>query len=85
MARLPRVVIPNSPHHVTQRGVRRMKVFQSADDYAMYLSLLNEETGEHGVSISTYCLMPNHIHLIATPSNEGALAKAIGNTHSIRQ
>ena len=58
-----------------------MKIFQTADDYTMYLALLQEDTAEHGVAISADCLMPNHSHLIATPSTEEALAKAIGNTH----
>ena len=40
MARLPRVVIPGIPHHVTQRGNRRERTFFEAGDYALYLDLL---------------------------------------------
>jgi len=32
MARLPRIVIPDVPHHVTQRGNRRLPVFFSDED-----------------------------------------------------
>jgi Transposase and inactivated derivatives len=34
-----------------------------------------------GVEIWAYCLMPNHVHLIAVPDNEDSLAKAIGEAH----
>jgi hypothetical protein len=32
MARMARIVIPDYPHHITQRGNRRQKTFFSADD-----------------------------------------------------
>ena len=41
MARMGRRVIPGIPHHVTQRGVRRMEVFQHEDDYRVYLDLIS--------------------------------------------
>jgi putative transposase len=69
------------PHHITQRGNRRQQVFFNDGDYAAYLELLAEWCGEHGVEIWSYCLMPNHIHLIATPSSEDGLRWAIGQTH----
>ena len=40
MARLARVVLPGSPHHITQRGTRRQDVFIQEDDYHHYLQLL---------------------------------------------
>ena len=41
MARLARVVIPGLPHHVTQRGNRRSRIFFDDDDYALYRDLLS--------------------------------------------
>jgi putative transposase len=69
------------PHHITQRGNRRQQVFFNDGDYGAYLELLAEWCGEHGVEIWSYCLMPNHIHLIAVPSSEDGLRWAIGETH----
>lgn len=69
------------PHHITQRGNRRQQVFFNDADYAAYFELLAEWCGEHGVEIWSYCLMPNHMHLIATPSSENGLRWAIGQTH----
>ena len=40
MARLPRMVLPGIPHHVTQRGNRRERTFFEDGDYALYLDLL---------------------------------------------
>ena len=41
LARLARVVLPGVPHHVTQGGVRSIKIFSSDEDRREYLSLLN--------------------------------------------
>ena len=42
MARLPRLIIPGHPHHVTQRGNRRAQTFFEEGDYALYKHLLSE-------------------------------------------
>jgi len=69
------------PHHVTQRGNRRMQTFFDDDDYAAYLDLMAEWCGRTGVEIWAYCLMPNHAHLVAVPETDGALARAVGEAH----
>ena len=67
MARLARVVVPGLPHHVTQRGNRRQQTFFRPEDYALYLELMDQWCGEHGVQVWAYCLMPNHVHAILRP------------------
>ena len=81
MARLARVVAPGLPHHVTQRGNRRQRTFFSAADYRLYRGLMAHWCARAGVEIWAYCLMPNHVHLIAVPETEGALHKAVGEAH----
>jgi len=81
MARLARLVIPGLPHHVTQRGNRRQQTFFCDEDYSAYLELMGQWCTERGVAIWAYCLMPNHIHLIAVPRSEDGLARAIGEAH----
>ena len=81
MPRVARIVIPNCPHHVTQRGNNRQDVFFVDDDRVRYLELLKEECEKHGVTVDGYCLMTNHVHLIATPQREESLAKGLGRTH----
>jgi putative transposase len=78
MARLARIVVPGFPHHVTQRGNRRLEVFFSDDDYRAYLDLLGQSCAHVGTKIWAYCLMPNHVHLIAVPSDADGLRAALG-------
>lgn len=81
MARMARVVVPEFPHHIIQRGNRRQRVFFQKNDYREYLRLLNIYSHRFKVDILAYCLMPNHVHLIAVPHEDGNLAQAIGETH----
>ena len=81
MARTARIVIPHIPHHVTQRGNRRQLVFFDACDYRQYLDFLFASCKAFRVEIWAYCLMPNHIHVIAIPQTEDGLKNAFGQTH----
>ncbi|MDP8238172.1 MAG: transposase [Candidatus Hatepunaea meridiana] len=81
MPRLARIVIPDIPHHITQRGNRRMQVFFSNIDYQYYIDLIGYFCSRHSVKIWAYCLMPNHVHLIAVPSTENSLRLAFGEAH----
>ena len=81
MTRLARIVAPNLPHHVTARGNRREAVFFEEGDQDVYRDLLAEHAQKLHVQIWAYCLMPNHVHIIAVPSDEAGLARAIGETH----
>jgi putative transposase len=81
MARLPRVVIPGIPHHVTQRGNGRQQTFFEDGDYALYLDLLAQAAERAHAEVWSYCLMPNHVHIILTPSDEDGLRRAFGELH----
>ena len=81
MTRLARVILPEYPHHIIQRGNRRQDVFFCDDDYQFYLDLLKQWCNSEGVEIWAYCLMTNHVHLILKPSQTSNLSKAIAETH----
>jgi putative transposase len=81
MARLPRLVLPGIPHHVTQRGNRRERTFFEEGDYALYLDLLADAAGRAGVEIWSYCLMPNHVHIVAVPRDEDGLRRCFRFVH----
>jgi putative transposase len=68
-----RVVFAKVPHHVTQRGNHRQRVFFTAGDRMAYLRLLKEHAERHEVEIIAYCLMTNHVHLVATPAGSDGL------------
>jgi putative transposase len=81
MVRIARVVAPEYPHHITQRGNRRQDTFFCDDDYRLYMKLMAESCSIFGVAIWAYCLMPNHVHFIAVPQTENSLKLAIGDAH----
>jgi putative transposase len=83
MARLARVVIPGLPHHVTQRGNGRAKVFFDDDDYALYRDLLASHCRAAEVEIWAWCLLPNHVHLILVPSDADGLRRALSRVHRV--
>jgi putative transposase len=66
---------------VTQRGNRRQRTFFTDDDYRLYRDLMAEWCERSGVKIWAYCLMPNHVHLIATPETAEGLRRGIGEAH----
>ncbi|HWZ43251.1 MAG TPA: transposase [Candidatus Saccharimonadales bacterium] len=81
MARLPRVIAVDVPHHVTQRGNARQFILTSDSEKLVYLDLLRNYAGLYQRSLIGYCLMSNHVHLIVIPRKSNALALAIKDTH----
>jgi len=81
MPRQARIVFPNIPHHITQRGNRREDVFFTDNDRKQYLDWLKEYSKEHKVEILAYCLMTNHIHIIAVPTRGDGLERVLKPLH----
>lgn len=72
MPRYPRAFVAGYPHHIVQRGHDRQPVFAADDDYQFYLENLVEQKDLLGIRLFAYCLMTNHVHLVAQPENEGS-------------
>lgn len=81
MARLPRIVVPGYPHHVTQRGNRRGRTFFDDGDYQLYQDLLGTAVRKAEAEIWAYCLMPNHVHVIVTPRDADGLRRTFADAH----
>ena len=81
MPRVARAVFAGVPHHITQRGNRRENVFFTDEDRASYLTWLAEDWGQHYVDILAYCLMTNHIHLVAVPRDDDGLEAVLRPLH----
>ncbi|WP_313056420.1 transposase [Pseudomonas lopnurensis] len=81
MPRMGRLVLPNYPRHVVQRGHNRQVVFAADEDYQRYLADLRELKDAFGVKVYAYCLMTNHVHLLLAPGESvaglGQLMKAL--------
>jgi REP-associated tyrosine transposase len=73
MARLPRLTVPDYPHHIIQRGNNRQAIFCADADYEALLAMLDEHSRRSAVAIHAYVLMSNHFHLLATPDSAGAI------------
>ncbi len=81
MPRTARVVAVGYPHHITQRGNNRESVFIDDNDRQAYLDILKKNADKYKVEIRSYCLMVNHIHLLAVPHQDVSLARGIGLTN----
>jgi putative transposase len=81
MTRIARLVVPGLPHHVTQRGNRSELTFFHDGDYALYLELLAAASKKAGAEIWAYCLMPNHVHAIISPSDPDGLRRTFADLH----
>ena len=75
MARLPRLDLPGIPQHIVQRGNNRLPCFLDDEDRARYRQLLREALHATGCRLHAYVLMDNHVHLLATPPELGALGR----------
>ena len=82
MPRAARIVVPDVPHHVVQRGNRRAAIFFSDHDRRQYLAMLAESCTLHAVRCLAWCLMDNHVHLVLVPSSADALRAVMASTHT---
>ena len=75
MARLPRLDLPGIPQHIVQRGNNRLPCFLDDVDRLRYLQLLEEALLATGCQLHAYVLMDNHVHMLATPPETGAVGR----------
>jgi putative transposase len=83
MPRIARIIAAGYPHHITQRGNNRATAFFDDEDRETYLKLLTDYSHKHDLQIWAYCLMDNHVHLLAVPETETALARGVGLTNQV--
>jgi REP element-mobilizing transposase RayT len=81
MPRQSRTVFAGIPHHITQRGNRREDIFFADEDRDAYLTWLREYSEKFDVEILAYCLMTNHIHLVAVPADDDGLQRVLKPLH----
>jgi hypothetical protein len=84
MPRIARIVIPGFPHHTTQRGNHRQRVFFADSEHDRYLALLRKYFTLFHIDTVGYGLMPNHVHHVLIPATPYSLAKGLGLIPEIR-
>ncbi len=77
MARLPRYYIKNQPQHIIHRGIGDQDIFHQDDDYLNYYQWLLHAAEQNKLKIHAYILMPNHVHLLASPGTEKSISKTL--------
>jgi putative transposase len=77
MARLGRYFVPGQPQYVIQCGNDSKAVFFADGDYAQYRAWLIDAAQANGLKVHAYVLMPNHVHLLATPDDEKSLPRTM--------
>ena len=65
-------------YHVLNRGNGRMRIFHKPEDFAAFEQVLAEGLQRYPVELFTYCLMPNHWHLVVRPKTDQALGRWMG-------
>ncbi len=74
MARLPRISPVDVAVHIIQRGNNRQVCFASDEDHGAYTGWLQEYSQKHTVEIHAWVMMTNHVHLLCTPRQPGAIS-----------
>jgi putative transposase len=75
MPRTARASVGGVCYHVINRGNGRAEVFHKDDDYAAFVRLIAEAGDRFGMRLLSYCLMPNHFHLVPYPRHDGDLSR----------
>ena len=73
--------------HVMNRGVRKLRLFKRPGDYRAFLQVVGEAQERIPLRCLSYCLMPNHFHLVLWPSTDTQLSTFMAwltTTHSKR-
>ena len=83
MCRIARVVLPGFPHHITQRGVRRLDIFRDKDDRSFYKGFFAESSRKFGLTVCAYCLMTNHVHFVAIPERTDSIWRTFHRCHGL--
>jgi putative transposase len=66
MTRPLRIEFANAYYHVMNRGAGRQNIFNSEDDYILFLDIISDAYRQYKIEIHAYCLMSNHYHLLGT-------------------
>ncbi|HEX3602402.1 MAG TPA: transposase, partial [Lacipirellulaceae bacterium] len=65
-------------YHVLNRANARMKIFANDADFEAFEKVLSQAVERSETRLLTYCLMPNHWHLVVWPRKDGELSRFVG-------
>jgi len=82
MPRPLRIIVPDVPYHITQKGNREQNVFFTHEDRKRYLKWLSSYSELYEFDIIAYCLMSNHVHMVGIPRKSNSIARTIQILHT---
>lgn len=65
-------------YHALNRANGRMTIFRDDGDYAAFEEVLLQAVEKSKTRLLSYCLMPNHWHLLVWPRKDGELSRFLG-------
>lgn len=65
----------NFIYHIINRGTGRQEVFHKEKDYEAFIEIMKEAKEGHPVKLLSYCLMPNHFHMVLMPERCAELSR----------
>ncbi|MCA9141073.1 MAG: transposase [Planctomycetales bacterium] len=74
-------------YHAINRGNAKQEIFHKPEDYDAFLRTLREGLDKYPVDLLSFCLMPNHWHLVVRPQKDGMMGNMLGwvsATHTLR-
>jgi putative transposase len=77
MARLPRYSIVNHPQHIILQGRDGQTIFHQDQDYQYFHDCLDAAAYNYQLKVHAYVLMPDHVHVLATPANTDSIARVV--------
>jgi putative transposase len=83
MPRQPRHFQAGGFYHIVNRGNNKQTTFYDDGDYQQFLRLLSKGCDKYSVDIISMCLMPNHFHILTTPSEISSIESCIGYSTGI--
>jgi len=75
MPRVAREALGGYVYHVINRGVGRMELFKKDADFEAFERVLAQTQARHEMRLLSWCIMPNHWHLVVWPSEDGQLGR----------
>ena len=77
MARLPRYNLINQTQHIILQGRDGLSIFTEDQDYQYFHDCLDAAAYNYGLKVHAYVLMPNHVHILATPGNSDSVSRVV--------
>ncbi len=78
MGRALRTVAGGFAYHVLNRANARMRIFYKPEDYEAFERILVEAVRRTKMRLLSYCVMPNHWHLVLWPRKDEDLSTFVG-------